>query len=60
MHKLRGTMKRFLVIAVLVVLAVIAFMAKHRGGDEHHLTPSQQDTCDHLAHYLGPDAKCPL
>lgn len=52
-------MSRYLVIAALVAVAVFAFMAKHRGGDEHHLPPSHQNTCDQLARYLGPDAQCP-
>lgn len=54
-------MSRYLVITVLVVLAVVAFMAKHRSaGDTQHLTPSHQDACERLAHYLDPESKCPL
>ncbi|MGH3672608.1 MAG: hypothetical protein ACRDSH_18565 [Pseudonocardiaceae bacterium] len=54
-------MSRYVVIAVLVAVAVFAFMAKHRSADDnHHLTPSHQDdTCERMAHYLGPDASCP-
>jgi hypothetical protein len=53
-------MSRYLVIAVLIAVAVFAFMAKHRSADDqHHVTPSHQQTCDRLAHYLGSEARCP-
>jgi len=54
-------MSRLVTVILVITIVVVAYMVKNRNeADKHELTPSQQQICERLTHYIDPGSECPL